>query len=360
MVLEEFHVREEDAVRVPEAGLRRTVSALFQKVGLDATDAVLGADVLVAADLRGVDSHGVSNMLRSYIAGYNEGRLNAKPDWRVVRETPATATIDCDAGLGIIIAPKAMEIAIRKAAATGVGLVTMGNGRHLGMASYHAMMALPYDMIGTCLTAPGPGVLPTFGAEPRLGTNPIAIAVPANEESPFVFDAATSTVAINKIALARRMDTVIPGGLIADGTGTPILTPGKVPEDYKMLPAGGTRAQGSHKGYGLAMVVEVLCSILSGSGFGMMNPRYTTQHFVAAYSIEAFTDPDEFKRTMDEFLRTMKATPPAPGHDRVLVPGQVEAEEEIERKAHGIPLHREVVEWFDGICRELSVPVLFS
>ncbi len=358
MVLEMFHVPEEDSVRVPESALRATTVALFEKVGVPPEDARLGADVLVASDLRGVDSHGVSNMLRNYIAGYNDGRLNATPNWRIVRESPAAATIDCDRGLGVIIAPKAMELAIKKAAATGVGIVTMANGRHLGMASYHAMMALEHDMIGTCMTAPGVGVLPTFGAEPRLGTNPIAVAAPAKEEPPFVFDAATSSVAINKIVLARRMDVVIPGGLVADAQGTPIMEDGKVPEDFKMVPAGGTREMGSHKGYGLACVVEILCSILSGSGFAAMNPRGATQHMVAAYDIAAFTDVDEFKETMDQFLRALKSTPTAPGHDRVMVAGQPEVEEEAERRAHGIPLHKEVIQWFDEICSELSVPKL--
>ncbi|MBI2171533.1 MAG: Ldh family oxidoreductase [Chloroflexi bacterium] len=327
MVLEVFHVKEEDAVRVRHQDLRATTTALFMKVGVPRADAELATDVLVAADLRGVDSHGVSNMLRSYIQGYNEGRLNARPNWRIIRETPSTANIDCDAGLGIIIGPKAMDIAIDKAKKVGVGIVTMAHGRHMGMASYHAMMALKHDMIGTCMTAPGAQVLPTFGALERLGTNPIAVAAPAKEEPPFVFDAATSTVATNKIQLARRLDAVIPAGLIADKDGTPIMEEGKVPAEYKMLPMGSVREQGSHKGYGLACVVEVLCSVLSGSGFAAMNARGMAQHYVAAYSIEAFTDVEEFKL-------------------------------EIERRAHGIPLHKEVIQWYDSICGEMDVPRL--
>ncbi len=358
MVLEVFHVKEADAVRVRHEDLRATVTALFMKAGVPRADAELGADVLVAADLRGVDSHGVSNMLRSYLQRYASGENNPRPNWRIVRESPSTATIDCDAGLGIIIGPKAMDIAIQKAKNVGMGVVTMANGRHMGMASYHAMMALKHDMIGMCMTAPGPQVLPTFGALERLGTNPIAVAAPAKEEPPFVFDAATSTVAINKIQLARRLDAVIPAGLIAQKDGAPIMEEGKVPAEFKMLPMGSIREQGSHKGYGLACVVEIMCSILAGSGFGAMNPRGMAQHYVAAYSIEAFTDVEEFKLTMDQFLRTLKETPPAPGHERVLVPGQPEVEEEAERRAHGIPLHKEVIQWFDSICAEMSVPKL--
>lgn len=358
MVLEEFHIRGEDAVRVWDQPLRETVTGIFEKMGVPRADAALGADVLVAADLRGVDSHGVSNMLRAYVTGYGDGRLNPRPSWRIERDRPSVANIECDAGLGIMIAPKAMQIAIDKAKKTGMGVVTMARGRHVGMAAYHAMLALPHDMIGMCMTAPGAQVLPTFGAEPRLGTNPIALAAPTKEEPPFVFDAATSTVATNKINLARRMETVIPGGIIADASGTPIMEPTKVPEDYQLLPAGGIRAMGSHKGYGLASVVEILCSILSGSGFAVANPRGYAQHYVAAYDIDAFTDVAEFKETMDRFVRALKETPAAPGNDRVLYPGQPEAEEEMDRRAHGIPLHKEVVEWFDSICSELGLPNL--
>ena len=360
MVLEAFHINDSDAIRVPEQNLRRTVTDLFQSCGLTKEDAELGADVLISSDLRGVDSHGVSNMLRNYITRYQDGSMKPRPNWKIVREAAATATIDCDEGLGIIIAPKAMEIAIEKAKNTGIGVVTMSNGRHVGMAAYHAMMALKHDMIGLCMTAPGAGTLPTFGAEPRLGTNPIAVAAPTKNEPPFVFDAATSSVAINKINLAKRMDVAIPGGLIADNQGTPILTEGKVPEDFKLLPTGGTREQGSHKGYGLAMVVEILCSILSASGFAAMNERGVTQHFVTAYNVEAFTDVNEFKETMDKFLIAMRTTPPAPGHKEVIFPGQIEAIEEIERRKNGIPLHSEVIEWFDTICKELSVNGLFE
>ncbi|MCI0439383.1 MAG: Ldh family oxidoreductase, partial [Chloroflexi bacterium] len=167
-MLERFKVKESEAVRVKEAPLRETVTRVFEKMGIPKQDCALAADVLVVADMRGVESHGVSNMLRSYVQGYNSGSLNPRPNWRIIRETPSTANIDSDRGLGIIVVPKAMEIAIEKAKKTGVGMVTIRNGRHLGMASYHAMMALKHDMIGTCMTSCPPSVLPTFGAEPRL------------------------------------------------------------------------------------------------------------------------------------------------------------------------------------------------
>ncbi len=355
-MLEQFKVKEEDAIRVQAEHLRTTVASIFEKLNVPPEDARLAADVLVTADLRGVDTHGVSFMLSTYIAGYNKGEINPRPKWRIVRETPATANVDSDAGLGIIITPKAMEIAIEKARNTGVGMVTISNGRHLGMTSYHTMMALQHDMIGMCMTSCPPRMLPTFGAEPRMGTNPIALAAPAKEEPPFVFDAATSVVALNKIRLAQRQGTKIPAGWVADEEGTPILEPADAPTSYQLLPLGSTRESGSHKGYGLACIVDILSGILSGTAYGMAPGRPNFSHMVAAYSIEAFTEVAQFKELMDDFLRMLKSTPPAPGHDRVLVPGQPEWEVEQERKVHGIPLHRDVIQWFEDTCKELDIP----
>ncbi len=366
-MLERFKVPEDIAVKVQEEALRETVTNVLRKMGLDESDCVLGADVMVKADLRGVETHGVSNMLRSYVNGYNDGSINPHPNWKIVRETPATANIDSDRGLGTIIAPKAMEIAIEKAKKVGVGMVTIRNGRHLGMASYHAMMALEHDMIGICMTSCPPSVLPTFGAEPRMGTNPIAMAAPADKEPPFVFDAATSTVAGNKLGLARRLGHDLVGGWVADSDGVPIMEdvpPPKPGYEGKassyLLPVGSTREMGSHKGYGFACIVDILGGVLSGGGYGVNPGRPNFGHYVAAYSIEAFMDTAEFKRTMDEWIQMLESTKPAPGHDRVLYPGRPEAEEETKRKIDGIPLHPEVIEWFQDICGELSVPYILT
>jgi LDH2 family malate/lactate/ureidoglycolate dehydrogenase len=254
-----------------------------------------------------------------------------------------------------------MDMAIEKAKHTGMGMVTMRNGRHLGMASYHAMRALDHNMIGICMTAVGPAVVPTFGKEPRLGTNPIAVAVPAANQHPFVLDFATSVVPVNKMRLAERIGSVIPGGWIADTAGVPIMQEGPAPEyapgQLNLLPLGSNREGGSHKGYGLAGFVEILCGILSGGGFaGMGGQRGDSRHMVAAYSIDAFSPVDEFKAMMDEWMDYLKSTPPADGHERVLVPGQPEHEEETDRRSRGIPLHKEVIQWFRDISEELEVP----
>ena len=355
-MLEIFRVKEEDAVRIKADDLRRVVQAIFEGVGVEPENAALGADVLVTADVRGVDSHGVSNMLRSYVQRIRTGEINPRPQWRIVHEQPSTATVDCDKGLAIMVAPKAMAIAIEKARQTGIGAVAMRNANHSGMASYHAMLALPHDMIGICLTAAGPQVLPTHGAVPRIGTNPIAVAVPAKNMHPFVFDAATSVVAANKLQLAKRLGSPIPGNFLADMEGRVIAEAGPLPDEYQLLTMGGTRELGSHKGFGLAMVIDIMCSVLAGAVPAGFSGRGPANHFVAAYNIAAFTDVEEFKERMDWYLAEMEATPPAPGYDRVMTPGLEEAEMEVERGAKGIPLHTEVVTWLETICKELNIP----
>ena len=359
-MLERFKVPVKDQVRVTELSLRDTTSAVFEKMGMTREDAAIGADVLVTADLRGVESHGVSNKMRDYVRDYTTGAVNPRPDWRIVRESPGTAVIDGDRGLGIILGPRAVRIAVDKAREVGVGVVSMHNSGHLGAVGHFAMLAAQEDMVGMCATATGMGVLPTFGAEPRLGTNPISIAAPARNEAPVLFDAATSAIAGNKTKLAARVGANLLPGWVADGDGTPLMeeTPVQDRGQSFILPLGGTREQGSHKGYGLGLMVEVLATFLSGALPGMLDPSAMARHYFAAYNISAFTDLDTFKDNMDKMLRTLKETRPAPGQERVLYPGLSEHEEEQDRRANGIPLHREVVQWYDDIASELDVPRL--
>lgn len=361
-MLEQFHVPEDSAVRVSHTALLETAKAMFERVSVPHDDARIAADALVRADLRGVDSHGVSNMLRTYLSACKSGVINPQPNIKVLCETPATANLDSDRGLGVVAAPKAMEMAISKAKDVGVGMVTVCNGRHLGMASYHAMMALEHDMIGVCVTTAAPRVVPTFGAVPRMGTNPIAVAAPAKREPPFVFDAATSVISGNKITIAHRLGTKLLGGWVPDDNGVPIMEEVESPTHAMpaILPLGSTREMSSHKGYGLACVVDILSGILSGGGYGIFPGRPYNYHMVAAYRIDAFTDVDGFKGMMDEFLQTLKETPPAPGYDRVLVPGQPEWEMEQDRLANGIPLHEEVIQWFRRTCKEMGIPYVLE
>ena len=359
-MLKHFQVAEEDAVRVQADDLRSTVEQIFLKMGEDEENARLGADVLLYADLRGIDTHGVSNMLRSYVAGYNEERLKPQPNWQIVHETPSTATVDADAGLGIIICPKVMELAIEKARKAGSCGIAIRNSGHAGAVGYHAHMAARAGMLGMAMTAGGNSMVPTFGAEPRLGTNPIAFAAPAATEPEFVFDAAVTSIAGNKIGLARRMGMPLQAGWLALEDGTPDMEGGQMGDFVvggvrMQLPLGSTRELGSHKGYSLGVMVDIMCGQLSRAvGFDSASPTRRA-HFVQAWDLAGFCDPDEFKADMDGMLKTLRETKPMPGEQRVFYAGLPEAETQVERSRDGIPLHKEVIDWFRGICAELSI-----
>lgn len=353
-MLDMFKVPEEIAVRVAPEDVRATTEDIFGALGFSEDDARRGADVLVYADIRGIDTHGVSNMLRRYIELAQSGEINPNPQPKVVREAAAVATIDGDRGLGVAVGRPAMEMAMEKAANCGVGTVVMTNGHHYGAAAYFASMALPRDMIGVSMTVGGIMVTPTHGAKPLLGLNPIGVAAPAATEDPYVFDASMSSVAGNKVTLLRRMGADVLPGWIAGEDGAPIMEGQPVPDKFMMLPLGSTREIGSHKGYGLALMVDVLSGVLSGSGPGYLHRGGIAHHFTA-YNIEAFVDTELFKADMDTYLRDLRTAPTAPGEERVVYPGLIEAEEEAERCERGIPYHPEVVEWFGKATAELGV-----
>jgi LDH2 family malate/lactate/ureidoglycolate dehydrogenase len=360
MILERFKVPPQDQVLVAEAALRRTTAQIFEKLGVTPEDAAEAADVLTMTDLRGVETHGVSNMLRAYVRDYRAGKLDPRPGWTIEREAPGTAVIDAGKRLGIIVGPKAMRLAMEKARKVGVGIVTVHNSGHFGAIGHFAMQAAQADMVGVCFTAAGLHVVPTFGAKPLLGTNPIALAAPARREAPLLFDAATSAIAGNKIRLAMRIGSPLLAGWVTDKEGTPIMEEKPVfdRDDFFQAPLGGTREQGSHKGYGFALMAEVLSTMLAGALPTMLAPGSGSKNQFAAYNIEAFTDLGRFKDTMDEMLRTLRTAAPAPGQERVLYPGLSEAEELAHRRAHGIPLHKEVIEWFGECTKEMSLPRL--
>src|SRR3989475_12251602 len=360
MILERFKVPVKDQVFVSEAALRKTVTQIFEKLGLTAEDATEVADVLTMTDLRGVETHGVSNMLRAYVRDYKAGKLDPKPGWRIVRQTGGTAVIDAERRLGIIVGPKAMRLAVEKARTVGVGAVTVYNSGHFGAIGHYAMQAALQGMVGVCFTGAGLSVGPTFAAKPLLGTNPIALAAPAGREAPMLFDAATSAIAGNKIRLAIRVGSPLLPGWVTDKDGNPIMEEKPVfnRDEYHQAPLGGTREQGSDKGYGFAMMAEVLSTVLAGALPTMLNSASGSKTHFAAYNIEAFTDVEQFKDTMDEMLKTLRTAKPAPGQERVLYPGLSEAEEDEHRRAHGIPLHKEVIEWFAECTGEMGLAPL--
>ncbi len=355
-MLERFKVPEKDRVYVPQEKARAATEAVFRHAGLDKRGAEQCADVLITNDLRGVESHGISNQLRNYMRWYGEGSLNPRPNVKVLRETDTTALIDSDRALGIHVAPDAMRMAIAKARKHGTGTVAVTKAGHLGGAGYHASLAAKENMIGQAMAAPGGSqTLPTFGAEPRFGTHPIAWAAPARNQPPFLFDVATTQVAGNKIQLAKRVGADLEPAWIADVDGEPILDRVPVPDSYYQLPFGGTRENASHKGYGMMAMIDIMCNSMTGVGAGFLTGG-GGQLFVAT-DIQAFIDLDEYFDWMDGFLKGLRNTKPAKGHDRVLYPGLSEWEETQERSKNGIPYHREVIEWFESYAAEVGVDV---
>lgn len=355
MALERLKIPENLVVRIPSEAMRATVIDLFVANRMPEDHARQAADVLIWADLHGVDSHGVSNMMTYYLQWLKSGAINPVPVWTTIREAPGTATIDSDRGLGLVVGPAAMRMAIEKAKVVGIGSVVVNNGRHFGAAGYHAAMAIEHGMLGMAMTVGGLSVVPTFGAKAMVGLNPLAFAAPAGVESPFIFDASMSSVAGNKIRLARRIGASAAGGWIAAPDGSPIMEDAPVPDEFMMLPLGATRDIGSHKGYSLAVMVDILCGVLAGVGAGFNAGNNVSHHFLA-YRIDAFTDLDTFKEQMDVYLRGLRETPPAPGHTRVQYAGLGMGEALADRGKNGIPYHREVVEQFRLWASEHGTP----
>lgn len=357
-MLERFKVPEKDRIYVPHDRVSNVTKQIFMHVGVDEEGAKASTAVLMANDLRGNESHGVSNGLRRYVSDYNSGVLNGTPSFDIEHETDTTARVNGNDALGTHIGAWAMNLAIEKAAKHGMGAVNVHTSGHLGGCGYYAMLAAEADMFGHCMTAGGAGrTVPTWGSKPLLGTNPIAYAAPAKTMPPFLFDVATTQVAHNKIGLARRTGGTISPGWITDKNGEPVLEEVPAPDegDFHLLHIGGTRENGSHKGFGFALMNEIICNGFAGMGPGPITGTRHGGHFFMAYQIEAFTDLEKFKTDMDELLQHISAVPPSKGFDRVVYAGLLEAEEEEKRLREGIPYHREVIEWFESYCSEAQI-----
>jgi LDH2 family malate/lactate/ureidoglycolate dehydrogenase len=348
----------EAMTRVDHRKLRRFLVTSLEKFAVPRADAEVAADALVMADLRGVDTHGVIrfNPQSWYVKWLSEGSMKAQPNIKTIHETPSAALLDGDRGIGMVIGHRAMELAIRKAKESGLAMVGVRNSRHFGMSANYAMQALPHDMIGIAMTNASRQVVPTFGREARFGTNPMCFAVPADKELPFVLDMATTTAAAGKLELAARLGKTVPSGWALDQHAEQTTDPRIAQKARRLLPLGGTRESGSHKGYGLAILVEILCGVLTGTITALNVDQDPRGHFFGAIRIDSFRPVAEFKRDMDSLIRELKSTPPIAGQERVYVAGEIEFETAQERAEHGIPLHRTVLKGLREVSEQLSVP----
>lgn len=329
---------------------------VFLAMGCSETDAETATKALLSADVRGIDSHGVAR-LSGYVRLWQAGRINPKPHIHIVHETPSTAVVDGDRGLGLVVAPFAMHVAIGKAKNVGSGWVSVQNSNHFGIAGYHAMMALQHDMIGMAMTNASALVAPTFSVERMLGTNPIAVAVPAGNEHPFVADMATTTAANGKLEILQRKHEEAPVGWIQDEQGHATTDAHALKNKGALLPLGSDREHGSHKGYALGSIVDIFSAVLSGANYGPWVPPFPAYvpmpenqpgkglgHFLGAMRIDAFRKAEDFKKDMDQWIRRFREAKPAEGYERVLIPGDPEREYEAIRMKEGIPLLESVAE----------------
>lgn len=334
--------------------LRDFTTRVFRHFDVPAEDAALAADVLSKADVRGIDSHGVAR-LRTYVDMFTIGRLNPRPNIRLVRDKKSVGTVDGDSGLGLVVGPKANEMAMEKASHYGSGWVSVCNTNHYGIASYYSLKALERDMIGWSMTNTSRTVVPVWGGERRLGTNPISIAFPGLTNPPIVIDLSTSVVAFGKIEIARRAGAGVPKGWMVDAQGRMSTDPADV-YGGGLLPLGSTRELGAHKGYCLSAMVDILTAVLSGANWGPFVPPFALfeevpdqsvgkgiGHFFGAMEIDGFEDVTVFKKRIDHWIDVFRSTKPSPGHTAVLIPGDPEHEAEKIRSKHGIPVVEPVV-----------------
>lgn len=350
--------------------LRTFTENIFKAIGCSHEHAVLAADVLLKSDLRGIDSHGVAR-LSGYVRLWEKKRINPTPNIRVVYETPTTATVDGDAGLGLVVAPFAMEVAIKKAELYGSGWVSVRNSNHFGIAGYHALMAVEKDMIGFAMTNASPLVAPTFSSERLLGTNPMCYAFPAGKYPPVIVDMATSAAANGKLEIAQRLGKQVPEGWIQDKEGSYTTDPHALKTGGSLLPLGSDPDHGSHKGFGLSATVDILSAVLSGANYGPWVPPFVAfldppndpvgagiGHFLGAMRVDGFRPVDEFKDHLDNWVERFKSSSTVDPSQKVIIPGEPELEAEADRMANGIPLVDAVLEDLNKLAERFNISPL--
>jgi uncharacterized oxidoreductase len=324
--------------KIPAERLQEVAKALLVAAGASPQEAEIVARHCVSANLVGHDSHGIIQ-IPSYIDRIKVGHIVPGAPWTIVQETPNTTVVDGHWGFGYVVNERAMQLTIDKAQKGGVAATTVFRQGHIGRCASYSLMAARAGMIGLTTADSGrspKAVAPFGGREPRLGTNPISIAVPSDLEGPLYLDMATSAAAAGKINLALARGEPVPPGWIIDKDGRPSTDPGQLKKGGALMPVGGSEG---YKGYGLSVIVEILCGLLTGLGFGVEpTGRHNDGVFMAAFKVDAFRPLAEFKREVTEFARYLKATKPAEGVREVYYPGELEHLREQDRRKNGVEI----------------------
>jgi L-2-hydroxycarboxylate dehydrogenase (NAD+) len=358
-----------EITHIPVKVIQTFIADVFATLGVPEDEAAICADVLITSDLRGIESHGVGR-LKYYYDRIKSGRHRTTTEIEVVKESETTALLDGHHGTGHVIAHRAMRMAMDKARQYGTGAVTVRNSTHFGIAGYYPLMAAKEGMMGLTVTNARPSIAPTFGTEPMLGTNPIAFAAPSDLDYPFCFDAATSIIQRGKVEVAARAEKPVPAGTVIDAEGKPMTDPDLILANMgkaqaALLPLGGVGEElAGYKGYGLAVMVELLCASLSGGKFmkdllgfeadGSPRP-YMVGHFFMAIDIEHFIPLEESKRITGNILRALQAARKTPGEERIYVAGEKEYEAEQRIRAQGIPVNPNLQQELQFVRDELGI-----
>ena len=354
---------------IPFQVMEEFMVKVLEKSGVPIADAKIITDVLIQADKFGFDSHGVNRLTPIYLDRIKDGILNPVTNFKVVREGPTTAVIDGQNGMGHVISTSAMKMAVDKAKQFGMGMVVVRNSSHYGFAGYYSLMAVKENMIGVTGTNARPSIAPTFGVEGMLGTNPLTFGIPTDEAFPFLLDCATSITQRGKVELYAREGKEMSKGWVIDDIGESKTDSVAALDDYiagraALTPLGGVGEElGGYKGYGYATVVEILSSALQQGNYMKMllgfqdgkKVPYNLGHFFIAIDINAFVEPDDFKKTTGEILRQLRASKKMPGQDRIYTAGEKEYNTWMYRKDKGIPFGEDLLAEFKGICKDYAL-----
>lgn len=359
-------------INVSPDDLYQFIYQIFCKAGLPEHKAARSAHVLLRADLRGIDSHGIAR-LPGYLRLIREQRIDPKSEITIEHETPSTALVNAQKGIGLVTAGEAMQIAVKKAEQAGSGWVAIKNSTHFGIAAAHAEIALKAGMIGFSFTNASPLVAPAGGIEPMLGTNPVCCAIPAGEEQAVIIDMATTTVSNGKLEIAHRKNETLPLGWVQTVDGLPSQDPLELKQGGTLLPLGSELHTSSYKGFALGSLVDILTGVLPGANFGPWVPPFVSflgvrddepgegiGHFVGALRINAFRPKADFLKSMDQWIQAMRNTKPHPEVERVLIPGEKEYLEEQIRNRDGIPVMEKVYNTMLDLQKEWGISVFKS